>query len=116
MRLKITEKKENLEEPDVYLLTFQEFRMKEYQPFLATQSWERVDIDLTEETPRGLIRQLVKSNCIIPHFDKENITRNVMFLLCEIAVDDAARLRSLYSKDKKLFKEAVEEISIKYHW
>lgn len=116
MKLEITANDTKQEKLGVYVLNLKEFKMKEYHPFLATQRWERVDIDLTDETPRGLIRQLIKSNQIVPHFDKENITRNIMYLLCEIAVDDTAKLRSYYSKDKQLFKKALEEIIVKYNW
>jgi len=114
MILRIVAGEKEIGELGTHTLTLKEFGMKEYQPFLATEKWERVDIDLTEETPRGLIRQLVKSNHIVPHFDKENITMHIMYLLCEIAVDDAARLRSLYTRDMSAFKEALEEVSKKY--
>lgn len=103
-------------ESSVYYLTTQQFAMKEYHPFLAVQEWERVDIQLGDGIPRGIIRQLIHSSFVVPHYDENNITTNVMFLLCEIAEDDSARLRSAYGKGIDMFKKVLSDVAVKYGW
>lgn len=115
MRLVIADEVEN-REPNVYYLTTQQFAMKEYHPFLAVQEWERVDIQLSDAVPRGVIRQLIHSSFVVPHYDEDNITMTVMFLLCEVAEDDSAKLRSAYGRGIDNFKSVLKEVAVKYGW
>lgn len=117
MKLRVvTGEKEVFDDVDTYTLTTKELGEPCYYPFLATQEWEQADIDLTEETPRGVVRQLVSSTRVIPHFDKDNITPHVMYLLGEIAADDATQLRSLYLSDTQRFPGFVAELEKRYKW
>lgn len=101
---------------NVYKLSLFNFGQKEYHPFIATQKWDRVEIDLTDDTPRGYIKQLIQNTVVVPKFDIDNVTPRVMQLLCEVTPDNAAKLRATYLKDKIAFKELVNELSKQYGW
>ncbi|MCI9050730.1 MAG: hypothetical protein HFI05_02210 [Lachnospiraceae bacterium] len=115
MILKITDSNEDYS-MNIYKLSLFEFGQKEYHPFIATQKWDIVEIDLNENTPRGIIRQLVKNVIVRPIFDKTNITVRVMQLLCEIVPDSAGELRASFLKDKTKFYVIVKELSERYGW
>lgn len=93
-----------------YKISLEDFGCKELHPFIITNKWDKVYIDLNDNTPRGIIRQLVPLASIRPVFDKNNITSRVMQLLCEIYPDEASKLRAFYIKDKKAFRELVEKL------
>lgn len=116
MKLRVIDGNVDVGELGVYTLSMEQFCMKEYHPFIAANEWDEVRIDLTENTPIGIIRQIVKSYRIIPQFDKENITLRIMKLLCEICVDEAAKLRTLYASDMETFKDFVQELGDKRNW
>ena len=115
MILKITDNPKELG-INVYTLSLFDFGQKAYHPFIATQSWDRVEIDLTDDTPRGYIKQLIRNTVVIPKFDKDNVTPKVMQLLCEVVPDSAPKLRATYMRDKKSFYNLVGELSAQYGW
>lgn len=94
----------------VYKMTLQEFGCKEYHPFIIVNKWDNIYIDLNDETPKGIIRQLLPLAAIRPVFSKDNVNAKVMQLLCEIYPDESAELRSSFIKDKKKFREIVEQL------
>lgn len=116
MKLVIVDGEPEAEELGVYVLTMQQFAMKEYHPFLATQEWDEVQIDFTENTPLGVIRQLIRTSKVIPRIDLEHITLRTMKLLCEICVDESAKLRHLYNTNADAFKEYVKELGALRKW
>lgn len=101
---------------NIYKMSLFDFGQKEYHPFIATQEWEKIEIDLNENTPRGIIRQLIKNMTVIPIFDKSNISVRVMQLLCEIVPDSAGELRASFLKDKPKFYKLVKDLSKRYLW
>lgn len=115
MILKVTNSQEEFG-INTYKLSLFDFSQKEYHPFIATQEWDRVEIDLNEDTPKGIIRQLTQNIRVVPIFDKENITVKVMQLLCELLPDYSANLRSLYLKNKEGFNDFINEICISNGW
>lgn len=116
MKLVIVDGEEDVDELGVFTMRMDEFAMKECQPFIATQKWDEVRIDLTEKTPLGIIRQVIRSHKVIPRFDKENITLRVMKLLCEVCVDESAKLRALYASDIDSFYTFVQELGDRRGW
>lgn len=93
---------------EVYKISLSEFKSKEYHPFIATQEWESITIEVSDDTPRGVIRQLIplaKINVILKDID--NITPIMMQVLCEIYPGYSAKLRSSYASKKLEFKQLV---------
>lgn len=116
MKLRVIDGNVGVGELGVYTMSMEQFRMKEYQPFIASNEWDEVRIDLTENTPLGIIRQIVRSYKVIPCFDRKNVSLRVMKLLCEICMDDSAKLRMLYSSDMDAFLGFVQELGNKRNW
>lgn len=101
---------------DVYVLTTEQFAMREYQPFLASTRWDEVRIDLDEGTPLGVVRQIIRTNRVIPCFDLENLSLKTVKLLCEICVDESAVIWKLYTSDKVALKEFLADLGKKRGW
>lgn len=93
-----------------YKISLYDFGCKEYHPFIITNKWDRIFIDLCDETPKGIIRQLLQLSVVKPIFDRSNITAKVMQLLCECFPDEAPKLRAAYIKDKEAFNNLINEI------
>lgn len=98
----------------VHKISLANFAQKEYHPMLAVTKWDKVYIDLCEETPRGIIKQLLRKCQIIPVFDRENVTPRVLQLLCEIIPDESAKLRQSFMKGQDIFKACLDEMEVKY--
>lgn len=115
MILRITNRTDELTSLDTYTLTLYDFKNREFHPFIATNPWEKVVIDLCEETPSGYIRQLLRLTRVIPVFDWDNVTPKVFNLLCEIYRQEYVQLRKVYS-DKVALREYIEGMSVRYGW
>lgn len=100
----------------VYVLTSEQFAMKEYQPFLASTCWDEVRIDLGEGIPLGVIRQIIRSNKVIPCFDPTQLSLKIVKLLCEICVDESATIWKLYTSDKEALVKFLADLSKKRGW
>lgn len=92
---------------ETYKISLMDFGCKEYHPFIASNKWEKVYIDITEDTPKGIIRQVIPMLPICPVLDTDNISKRMLFLLCEVFNDEAYELVSLYTTDFSKFKERV---------
>ena len=68
----------------VYKISLYDFGCKEYHPFIITNKWDRIFIDLCDETPKGIIRQLLQLSVVKPIFDRSNISAKVMQPFCFI--------------------------------
>ena len=115
MILKITNSEE-IYGLDVYKISLKNFGLKQFHPYIASQHWDLVEVDLCEETPRGYLKQLLPTTRIVPIFNKDDVTVRVMQLLCEIAPDFAAKLRVSYIKDKTEFNKLLDEVAEFYKW
>lgn len=96
------------------IVTLENFANKVYHPMIAATTWDKVYIDVTDETPRGYIMQLIKRSRVIPVFNKEEVTPRMLQVLCEILPDEAARLRATYMKDKWDFRKLIDELFEEY--
>lgn len=80
-------------------------------PFIAAGKWSRVYIDIDDEVPTGIIRQVVKVYTVKPVIKNiEDISTKGMLLLCEIFPDHSAKLRYLYMKQRGEFTNLVKEL------
>lgn len=109
MILRITDSKEDFG-ITTYVISLENFGRKEYHPLLASRIWDCVYIDLNEDTPRGIIKQLVKRTKIIPIFDINNVTPRVMQVLCEICPDYTGQIRVAYSNNKEELTKLLMQI------
>jgi len=100
----------------VYVLTAEQFAMKEYQPFLASTCWDEVRIDLGEDMPLGVVRQIIRSNKVIPCFDPTKLSLKIVKLLCEICVDESAIIWKLYTSDREALTEFLVDLGKKRGW
>ena len=106
MILRITDSKEDFGD-DTYVVSFNNFVSKEFHPMIACTEWSKIYIDCTDNTPRGIIRQLANRRVVIPIYDRENITPKVLQLLCEVAPDHVVKLRSSYMEGKEALAEVL---------
>lgn len=109
MVLRITDSEEDFGITS-YKVSLAAFAMKEYHPMIATTQWDRVYIDCNEKTPRGIIKQLIDTTKVIPVFDKSNVTPRVLQLLCEVAPDQTAALKSAYMKGAEAFNAVISDL------
>lgn len=94
------------------VMTLDEFAMPEMHPFVATTNWEKIFIDLTDKTPKGILRQM-KTNVKIVPVIKAEMSPKIMSLLCEIYADEAASLRALYRTNRAAFDEMVKSLVVR---
>lgn len=106
MVLRITNSTEDLG-ISVCKVSLTNFTDKTYHPMLATTKWDRVYIDICDETPRGIIMQLVPRARVIPVILGE-VTPKMLQVLCEILPDEASKLRYTYMKDKSEFRHLLD--------
>ena len=111
MRLYITEDSVSELDNDIYTLTPEQFSQPQYHPFIASNQWDGIDIDITESIPTGLLKQVLPNTIITPHVDFDNFTTKCMLLVCEIYTDDSPKIRSLYQRDKIKCIEFVKSLS-----
>ena len=116
MVLRITNNDKEYDNRFYYKLSLFDFSQKEYHPFIATQTWDRVDIDLCDETPGGIIGQLVSNTRVVPIFDVVNVSPKVLSILCEIVPRDRAKLRALYKSDREAFYKLLQDLVSQYRW
>lgn len=115
MKLKVTDNS-GVACKDVYYMSLSDFGSRACHPFIATTDWSVIEVDLTEETPVGIIRQVMQNKVVIPIFDEGNITMRVVQLLCEIVPDSAGTLRVLSLRDRSGLCSYVSELKEAYGW
>lgn len=94
------------------VFNFSEFNDYAYHPYIAAGKWDAVYIDITEETPRGIIGQVVKRYLVKPVFDRpiEELTMRQVLLLTEIYCQYATELRVAYKRDSSRFKGLLQQV------
>lgn len=115
MILKITNSDSNFG-INVFVMTINDFKMKEHHPFIAASKWERIEVDLCEELPGGILNQIVSNVEIVPVFDMKNITPKIIALLSEICVNDRARIRFTATREPDKLVELLESLGERYEW
>lgn len=90
-------------------VTFHELQLKEFHPFIATTRWDQVYIDVNQDTPRGIIRQM-RFNVPVHVKMNDEVTPNMLSVLCEIFRDEAAALRTYFRTDKDKFKAEINRL------
>ena len=65
---------------DTYIVSLENFKKKEYHPFIASSKWDDCYIDICEETPRGIIRQVLSLGSIKARvLDRDNMSFKIMY-------------------------------------
>ena len=113
MVLKILrDKEENL--TDVYL-TPEEFADPAYHPFIATNKFDKVIVELCSEIPTGYISQVVaKGNKVIPIVSEVN--DKTIALLCEIYPERRSEIRFTYMRKRNEFQSVLDKLAVDYNW
>lgn len=99
-----------------YSLTLQQFANKAYYPYIATEKWDKAYIEVTNETPHGVIKQLIDKCEVVPIIDITSVTLPMVQVLCELVPDSAVELRFLYSRDKEALRRRLSELADLYDW
>ena len=115
MILRFTDEPHDIEKGVVFF-ALSDLKNKMLLPYVVTTEWHCIEVQLTDKTPKGILRQLITQKIVRPIFDKENITYPVMQLLCELLPDRAAQLRVSFKQDKAEFMRLVNEVCERRGW
>lgn len=116
MNLYITDSEEFNDRKDMYIISPVNFGTPAYHPYLATNKWEVVYVDITDAVPRGYFKQLIKAGSIVVPVFNGPVTMKTVLLLCEIFPDDMAKLRVAFTKGKEEFDKVLNIMKEKYGW
>lgn len=96
---------------DVYKISLEQFADKAYHPFIATQKWDNITVEISDETPRGIIRQLLPLGRIkVVIKDVKTLSGTQARLLGEVFPDESARIMKLFMSNKDELCKLVEEL------
>ncbi len=116
MDLYVVESATGVGELGDYVMTTEQFAMKEYHPFLATQKWDRAFIEINNKLPMGLLSQLINAYRIVPILKSLDIDLRTMKLLCEILPEKAVEMRSLFYGNRDEYKRYITVLSQREGW
>lgn len=114
MILYITDKE--VDDSNVQTLNVAKLAVKAYHPFIATTEWEMVKVDIQENTPKGILKQMTPFVKIVPVFNKDDVHPKELTLILELLGSEGLELYALYTKDKKLFQEKLNSICEQKGW
>lgn len=99
---------------DTMCITPMQFSDKAYHMFIATNTFDKVVIELTDEIPTGYVSQLLTKHKVIPIVNEVN--EKTVVLLAEIYPDKASELRYAWMRNKNKLNEIIESLRENYHW
>jgi hypothetical protein len=108
--------RDNYEAEDLneYVLPLDSLRDKAYHPYIAGHEWEGVTLQVSDNTPRGILKQMLPIANITVLIDNwSTLTVHQVQILCEVFPDSAGILKTTYVKDKNAMRELVEKINRK---
>ena len=114
MKLRITNS-DAAPELGVYQITLEDLADKARHPFIATNKWDEVSIEISEDTPKGYLRQLVGMAIVKPVIVGP-VTARTMQILCEIYPDESSKLRATFMKGKDEFEALLEKLKKDLNW
>lgn len=110
MHLFITDSEEEVS-IDTYKISLDNFANKEFHPYIASRSWETIRIEVSDNTPTNIIRQLLPLGTVKPVLeDRENISVKQMGILREIFPDSSAALYRNFISNKAEFYKLVNSL------
>lgn len=116
MKLLITEE-ERSSTDNTYCLTFAQIEDHAYHPFIATQDWECVEVEITEKTPTMVIAQLANQCTIKPILYVETLDKPfVLKGLQVVASDHTAELRKLFQSNLEQYLCYVQSLADTHDW
>ena len=98
---------------DEFRLTFNEFKDKTYHPFIATNSWELITIEVNDDTPKGYIKQLIPIATIAVVLTNPVVSVHQVQVLSEIFPDYAGTFKKLFVTDTDKLLELINSLSRK---
>ena len=97
------------------VMTIAEFKDIHNHPWLVTQNFDAVVVDLDSEIPTGYLRRLLGRYIVIPKVPEE-CTSTIVRLLGDLYPEYQARLMFTFLKDKTQFKLLLEELAETHNW
>ena len=96
---------------DRYVISLENFAKKEYHPFIAANKWSEIIVTVCEDTPKGILRQILPTGRIKVDLVEEDLSSiKVMSILSEVFPDESANLKRLFLKDKDNYYKLVKEL------
>lgn len=115
MRLYVTDDIKDDVSFDVVIMTSSEFNCIKSHPFIISNRFDEIVIDITNSIQLGYIKHVMSVTKVIPRIIGE-ITSHTVSILCEIYKDRAAELRYTFIRDREGFTELVNEMRDEYCW
>ena len=115
MILRITDSIENNESLNVMKMPISEFCDIHSQPWIATQNFEFIVIDLDKRITSGFINAMASKLLVVPKIIGPN-DKDVIRLLIEIYPNEAAKLRYTFIRNRNEIDEVIKELATKYEW
>lgn len=95
-----------------YVLSLGDFGDKAFHPYIAAQKWDLIVIQVSDKTPRGIIRQLLPIACISAYVENwSSISPHQIQILCEIFPDYAGRIKTTYATNKAGIQQLIMSIN-----
>ena len=97
------------------VMTISEFADIHNHPWLATQSFDMVIVDLVEGIPQGYLKPLVGKFLTIPVI-KGELNPSKIRMLGELYPEESAALMFNFIRDKKALESLLKKMEEKYEW
>ena len=114
MILRVTDKADTDISLETIVMTVDEFSDIANHPFIATNNFDALVLDLDKRIPFGFCKAIVGKVRIIPKFTEVNT--DTIRLLSECFPDYAALLRTSFMRDKEKLTFVLTEMRTKYLW
>lgn len=99
---------------DEYRISLEDFGDKTFHPFIATNNWDLITLEVCDKTPKGFIQQLLPLAGIAVILTQDEITVHQVQVLSEVFPDSSAIIKKTYiSKDFDKLRELVNNLSRK---
>lgn len=96
-------------------MSIEEFADIRNHPYISTQRFDAVVVDLEKNIPVGYLSAVSKTTRVIPKIVTECNT-DVVRLLAELYPDKAAEIRFSYIRDKERLSSIITELKKSYDW
>ena len=97
-----------------YIISLDDFADKAFHPFIASQHWDEILVQVCDTTPCGIIRQLLPIASISVIIDDwSQVSQHQLQILREVFPDYSSKLKLLYIQSKEELRKLVESINRK---
>ncbi|MBR3598481.1 MAG: hypothetical protein IKL53_01240 [Lachnospiraceae bacterium] len=115
MRLFVTDNLTDETPMDVVMMSTLEFGYINNIPFIISQMFDAIVVDITDNVKLGYLSKFMKVTRVIPRIVGD-ITPHCISLLSEIYKDKSAELRYTYMRNKEDIKPLLDKMCVDYEW